>query len=532
VKTLKRLIQCLFYSLVFALLLSRAVSSGISHDENQFIAPGQLLADHGLLPYRDYPYTHMPYGVVLYALSAGISNYDYLAGRILGAVTWLACILLIIGISRTIGKSNIAPSRSAPSVDTLFGEFVMVFIFLYHPISGYVLGAALNHSFATFFSLLALFYFLRGLLKLSSLRAAAFGSGLCISLAAWVRFNYASLIVVLLAAWLLYALTQHRSQLFETARPLTAGLLVASLPALGLIALAPAAFFYGNIVYVRLNTLYYEGILFRQTMDLPSKLSTFLNSVLHSPIDIVLYAMLIFAGVVYLARFLKGKSALDLIGLTTAAFAGILFLAAFAPTPTQAHYFFAPLPFMLIIVALLAWDLCQRSRLRYTLLFVGLLVALAATIRIPDPVNQLADLLHPSDWTPLQVHEFGQGLKAYVPASRMLTLFSMIPMEAGYEAYPFTATGPFSWRTSLLLTSERRAHYGLISPEELPRLLDASPPAGILTGFEAPNAGFKRQDLGGLEKPFIDYAMQHGYRPIPLSPKFLEHTLILWVRQP
>ena len=62
-------------------------------------------------------------------------------------------------------------------------------------------------------------------------------------------------------------------------------------------------------------------------------------------------------------------------------------------------------------------------------------------------------------------------------------------------------------------------------------MLDASPPDGILTGFETPNAGFTLGDLGGLERPFTDYAEQHGYKPITLSPKFLEHSLILWVKQ-
>jgi len=106
----------------------------------------------------------------------------------------------------------------------------------------------------------------------------------------------------------------------------------------------------------------------------------------------------------------------------------------------------------------------------------------------------------------------------------------MVPLEAGYDAYPFTATGPFSWRTSLLLTAQRRAQYGVTSPNELPQLLAVTPPVAILTGFEAPNAGFERQDLGGLETPLVDYALQHGYRRMQLTPSFLEHPLILWVR--
>jgi hypothetical protein len=81
-----------------------------------------------------------------------------------------------------------------------------------------------------------------------------------------------------------------------------------------------------------------------------------------------------------------------------------------------------------------------------------------------------------------------------------------------------------------LLTAQRRAQYGVTSPAELPAVLAAVPPAAILTGFEAPNAGFERQDLGGLETPLTSYAVQHAYRRIQLTPRFLEHPLILWVR--
>jgi hypothetical protein len=108
----------------------------------------------------------------------------------------------------------------------------------------------------------------------------------------------------------------------------------------------------------------------------------------------------------------------------------------------------------------------------------------------------------------------------------------MIPLEAGDDAYSFATTGPFSWRTSLLLTPQRRKQYGVISPEELPALLDQFPPAALLTGFESPYDGFNRSDPGGLETPFIDYAKEKGYRPITLSPSFIGRPITLWVKTP
>jgi hypothetical protein len=106
----------------------------------------------------------------------------------------------------------------------------------------------------------------------------------------------------------------------------------------------------------------------------------------------------------------------------------------------------------------------------------------------------------------------------------------MLPLEAGLDVYPFTANGPFSWRTSLLLTPQRRLEYDVTSPEELPALLNDKPPAAIIVGLEAPNAGFERRDLGGLERPFLEYALAHGYEPVRLMPPYWSRGLTLYLR--
>ena len=69
-KVLKGAAQGAFYLAILALIVSRSFTATISHDENLFIAPGQLLATRGLLPYLDYPYPHMPYAMPFYAVNA------------------------------------------------------------------------------------------------------------------------------------------------------------------------------------------------------------------------------------------------------------------------------------------------------------------------------------------------------------------------------------------------------------------------------------------------------------------------------
>ncbi len=526
-KPLRLILQSFFYLFTLILFISRSAWVGFSHDENQFIAAGQLLADHGLLPYINYPYTHMPYGALFYAITAKLSGYDFLAGRILNAFGFLICGLLIVQAFRLL-------SGTRPSLLQLLWEFAVVYIFINHPVTNYVIGAALNHALAALFALLGLLFFIAGTQKNLPLGWAAFSSGALVCIAALIRFNYASLIVVVLFLWMLYQFALTRSQWIATLRAFAAGVVGAALPALVLFALAPGAFYYGNIVYIRLNTIYYQQVLARAPMDLVSKINSFLAGILARPLDLVLYLLLLYVGIRSLLDYRKGRASADINRLAVASFAFTLFLAAFAPTPTQQHYFFDPLPFLLVILALLGHDLQQKIRWGYALACVASLALLFLSTRVINPLDDLARLSDPSDWTPLQVHDFAWKMKQYVPQGRILTLLPMIPLEAGYDVYPFTATGPFSWRTSLLLTPQRRLQYGVTSPDELTALLTKSPPAGILTGFESSNAGFTfaAHGQGGLEAPFVAYAQANGYKPIPMAAPFLERTVTLWVKGP
>jgi hypothetical protein len=155
--------------------------------------------------------------------------------------------------------------------------------------------------------------------------------------------------------------------------------------------------------------------------------------------------------------------------------------------------------------------------------------ALAGIVR-RDPLGDLSKLARPGEWPPVQAHDLAMKMRGIVGPGRVLALQSMLVLEGGLDAYPFTAAGPFTWRTSLLLTPERRADYGVISPEELGSVLEALPPDAILVGFEEPNPGFERKDMGGLEKPFSEFAARNGYEPQRLQAPFWPRGLTLWIR--
>jgi hypothetical protein len=522
-KSLKLTLQYVFYLFVLLLNLIRTGQWGFGHDENQFIAAGQLLADHGLLPYLNYPYTHMPYGVLFYAATARLSNYDFLAGRVLNAAAWLICCLLIVFIFRLIRGTKL-------SFALLIWEFVIVLIFLNHPSILLIAGLALNHSLASIFALLALVFFILFVQQKYSTTWVAFGCGVCISLAAFIRFNYASLIVVLFLLFLTYKLVLNPPRILKSFISFSAGLLTAALPALILFVLAPNASYYGNIVYTRLNTIYYQDLHFTSGMLLSSKIRGFLSATLSSPLNFILYALLIYVGITSFVLYLRKKSPMDLNSLAVATFAFTLFLTAFAPTPIQQQYFFAPVPFLVVILALMGVKLYQKNVWVFYMAILAILFTLVPGLKVTNPLFEMESFFNPSQSTPIQVHDFGEEIKQYVPKGRILTLSPMIPLEAGYDIYPFTVTGPFSWRTSLLLTSQRRTNYGVISPEELPAVLSKDPPDAILTGFEDPNAGFIRNDPGTLETPFVNYAKENGYTPISIYASFIGRPITLWVR--
>src|SRR5437868_2817504 len=74
--------RSLFLLMVGLLLLGLSMTKRLDHDEHQFIASGVLWARRGLLPYRDYPYFHMPYMVFVYGLLFKLSDHLLLVARV------------------------------------------------------------------------------------------------------------------------------------------------------------------------------------------------------------------------------------------------------------------------------------------------------------------------------------------------------------------------------------------------------------------------------------------------------------------
>src|SRR5438034_5137887 len=81
----RQLFSVVFFGGVSLLLLAQSLLKPLDHDENQFVASGWLIARAGLLPYRDFPYFHLPYLSLVYALPFLVTNYLLLTARLISA---------------------------------------------------------------------------------------------------------------------------------------------------------------------------------------------------------------------------------------------------------------------------------------------------------------------------------------------------------------------------------------------------------------------------------------------------------------
>ena len=72
----------IFLGWLLVVLFTRTMNLRFDHDEHQFVASGVLLAQDGLLPYRDFPYFHMPNLALVYAALFRLTDYYLLAARI------------------------------------------------------------------------------------------------------------------------------------------------------------------------------------------------------------------------------------------------------------------------------------------------------------------------------------------------------------------------------------------------------------------------------------------------------------------
>jgi hypothetical protein len=499
------------------LVLVQAMTQPLSHDEHQFLASGYLLGAQGLLPYRDFPFHHLPNLSLLYALLGRLSPALLLNARLLSAAFGLATAGLVFALARRW----LRVLGGWPSWAVAAGAALALVL---SPLFEYTSGRAWNHALPTCLAVAAMWVQLQA--RHSDRRANWVISGGLLGIAAGARASFLAAVL----PFGLFAIWPRVGGGPRRLRDFLAGIGLGLAPTAVLAALAPRGFLYGNLIYPLQNAQYRRLLLHDDAMNLPAKLVYFVEQVLLDPVHLLLAATgLWLAWRVRLSpsRAHRRRSPEVVLALGTSTALG---LAALVPTPSWYQYFYAPLPFGLLALAGMVRLVAPKpGRL---LAATGLLVAALAALRAPS-LRNLPVLARPGDWLPVQIHDLGVRVAEQVGDGLVLSLAPLVPLEGDLQIYPAFATGSLTWRVSPFMSASPRRQYGVISPQDLQAYLGPNPPGAVLVGFELHNEGFSLDDPGGLELPLEQYAQQHGYRLTTVECVVCaRRTLSIWLQVP
>ena len=508
---LKRLLLYLTIAILFGgsflLIWGRAMQRGYNRDENQFVASGELLAEQTLLPYRDYPYFHMPNLIFVYALVDKVTDYSLLGARAVSVVFSMASIVLIFWISYNFFRGQRLSIRMTASAGG-------VILLLANPLFAYTSGLAWNHDLPILLVLLAFSVHVHGSERENPAIWTLISGGL-IGLAIGTRLTFLLVAIPFFVTLFNFPGIITPKARLKTLLAFCLGMILGLTPSLFLFAIAPREFIFGNVTYAQLNTAFREETGFIGPMGLVEKMDHLRTKVLNQPGNLLLFlAMIFFAYTTSIVEYRKKRQAPvePLLILLIIPFLGI---GALLPTPTFNQYYFSPVPFAIvgILYGLARFNELSSQRITWPLVLFLQVVVLSSVYFIDDAPN-IARLGNPRSWYPLQVHRLGKEIQSASPEAKVLTLTPIYPLDGGAEIYAEFATGVFAWRTGHLLTADQRQAFRVISEDELEEFLSKDPPGAILVGLHP-----------GQEGPLIDYARQEGFKESLLSEE-----LTLWVR--
>jgi 4-amino-4-deoxy-L-arabinose transferase-like glycosyltransferase len=494
--------------LAFVLLFARSMSRFFDLDEHQFVVPPVLLGQEGLLPYRDYPYFHMPGLVYLSAPLLAWAPDKLLAARLISVVCGFATLVLLFRVGWRL-------LRHLPDSTRWLVAGGVVLTFSCSRLFTYTSGWAWNHDSAVLCALGAFLVHLRGL-RLARLRCFA-AAGALAGLALCIRLSFA-LIVLPLALSLLCG----RSALTWRQRWLGLGLatgtaLLVLSPALVHLWAQPEAFLFGNLGYARLNTLFYKTVQ-SPAMNLPQKLLHLGQSFLTDPGNAVLLllAVWLLGWRFFRLRAWRSKYGNEL--LLVLGFLPALLAGCWGPTPTQYQYYYMLLPFLtlgiLYLLALESADPAVWLRYRRVLAAGAIVVGLTGLPRWYRDVIQVAS---PEKWVPVSVDRLGEWIRSRCPAEgRVLTLDPLVPLEGGVRVYPDYAVGRFFAHVGKHMSAAERQRHHILWAEQVEELLTRRPPDAV----------FCDRRTRDMSLDFIHYAEGHCFQKLDAP----DGTGTLWVR--
>lgn len=472
---------------ILLLLFVRAMARELNHDEHQFVAPPVLLLRDGLLPYRDYPFFHMPNLVFVFAAIFATTAHLLLAARCFN--TFCAALLLLLVFATAVHRF-----RAMQEMRWIIALSFALLLSL-NPFFRFTAGRAWNHDLAVLTSVAALAAVLHsGKSKRGWLWIGA--GGVLLGIAIGTRLSFAPLV----APFALLALLFPARGLgrISCLTSLAVGLGIALLPAALLFFDAPSQFLFGNFTYNSILNPLYRHSMFPDEWVLLRKFAFPVQQLLKSPCDLALAVGFIYFGLLPWWRAGWRNIAEHRETVALGFVLPFLFLGCLAATPSHRQYYYPLVPFLLLgNIYGIAREGPWRSRTSW-LIAATLFASLLETI--PD-LPYTKTILQPAQWPVVTVHARAAQMRELLAEGRVLTLAPIFPLEANLRIYPQLASGPFAWRTAAFLDNKTRATYRVLAPADLEQFLRSDPPSAILTSFE------HRE----IELPLVTYAKTHGY---------------------
>ena len=494
---------------IFVLLVDGAMTRNLCADEHQFIASAALVAQHGLIPYKDFAYSHTPNLIFAYAAVFQTTDHLLLAGRLFS----LTCDCLTLGVIFFLTFNLFRDCSSSTRLGLATGSVIAI---VANPVFIFTYGRAWNHGPSILLAVLA-FAFHCYAARHERPHWHFFWSGCLIALAIGTRVSFAPAVVPFL-----WAISRH-PQYGKSAKkiafftPFLLGAILGSLPTLVLFALSPYQLLWGTLYKPVINIEFFRrtggSVAFRGFSVLDR--AAFFAEVFAETGTALIVVLFSYFAVRTKAAGRVADQAVHFAFRFVLVLLPFLLVSPLITTPCWYQYFCATIPF-LVIGTMLALKLVSGSNVqRFDLKLCALAVTMCCVSAIVSVSSDHArrwysafDFNKAGEWAPLQIRKLGAEVREAVGDGKILTLTPIYPLEGGLDVYEELAMGMFSWNVSDLIPPGERRELRMIGPGELDQYLKEDVPAGILVGLLG---------LPFMEQEFIEYAEKHGYESRVLS---------------
>jgi len=486
---------------------TRAIMRGLNHDEHQFVAAGVLFAKTNLLPYRDYPYFHVPLQPLIYGwLFQWTDAYLFTARLVSMVAGWAIHITLFFTAWHQF--------RTYPLLWRFLSTATISLLLLFAPLLIYTSGTAWNHELPT---LLAVWVFLLHLRLLDKPKPViALLMGILIGLASATRLTFTLLLpATLLGLWFLASYPLKTKAKLSIV--IGIGAFISLLPALWFLVLAPQQFIFGVIEYAQINTEYRQQTGYTEAMDIGGKVHYLMVDVLFNsagpPLTLIAVAIALWHRG---GTALRREMVMPLAQKVALLYLPFLLIGSFAATPSWSQYFYPLIPFVILTILYGMPTHWNRTRAqRFTL--VALVGVAGITVAMEGwRYENLNELGTPEEWTINEIHSIGTEINALARQGPVLTLAPILALEGGLDIYPAYVNGPFSVRAADFVSPTKHESLAIIGDAELPDYVAPNPPGAIVIGYEADDAD--------AEEAFLNYVTMHPY-----SRVLVEAPLTLYV---